>query len=194
MLTAEQLALRCHSIGGSDAAAIVGLSPFKTHDDLLLEKAGLKEPDTDERYPQHKLWGSILEPHIRDHTATELGLFIASLSQQTHPDYPFLTAQVDGIIVKRLSQGGDNGVYEGKCTAHSQKAKWKDGPPPEYYIQVCHNLLVTGLTWAVIAVLIGGNDYRRFEIQRNEEDIALLLAHEIRFWNKVQQLRKEHNP
>lgn len=52
-------------IGGSDIAAIMGISPFKTRWQLLLEKAGLVE-DTFEgnRYTEY---GNVLEPKIRDH-------------------------------------------------------------------------------------------------------------------------------
>lgn len=52
-------------IGGSDIAAIMGLSPFKTRWQLLLEKAGLKESDfTGNRYTEY---GKIIEPQIRAH-------------------------------------------------------------------------------------------------------------------------------
>lgn len=52
-------------IGGSDIPIIMGISPFKTRFDLLLEKAGLKENDfTGNEYTEY---GNILEPKIRDY-------------------------------------------------------------------------------------------------------------------------------
>jgi putative phage-type endonuclease len=174
-------------IGGSDSSVIVGLSPFKDADELVLEKAGLKAPD-DSRFAGHKTWGTLIEPLVMQYTADQLKLEILPTSAPRHPEYPFLSGELDGLI---LGDPRGGGVYEGKCTAHSQKAKWKDGPPPEYRIQLVHYFLVTGLTWGVIAVLIGGNDYRRFEIQRDEEEVQLLLTLELRFWAKVEALRKE---
>lgn len=52
-------------IGGSDIPIIMGISPFKTRFDLLLEKAGLKENDfTGNEYTEY---GNVLEPQIRDY-------------------------------------------------------------------------------------------------------------------------------
>lgn len=50
-------------IGGSDLPAIMGISPFKTRYELLLEKAGLRENDFEgNRYTEY---GKIIEPQIR---------------------------------------------------------------------------------------------------------------------------------
>lgn len=52
-------------IGGSDLGAIMGLSPFKTRWQLLLEKAGLAESDfSGNKYTE---FGNELEPVIRDY-------------------------------------------------------------------------------------------------------------------------------
>ena len=52
-------------IGGSDIPAIMGISPFKTRYELLLEKAGLKEIESaDNRYTEY---GHYIEPFIRDY-------------------------------------------------------------------------------------------------------------------------------
>jgi putative phage-type endonuclease len=50
-------------IGGSDVPAVMGISPFKTRYDLLLEKAGLKEVEfVDNEYVR---FGRMIEPKIR---------------------------------------------------------------------------------------------------------------------------------
>ena len=52
-------------IGGSDIPIIMGISPFKTRFDLLLEKAGLKEDNfVGNEYTEY---GNVLEPKIRDY-------------------------------------------------------------------------------------------------------------------------------
>lgn len=58
-------------IGGSDIPAIMGISPFKTRWQLLLEKAGLAE-DTFEGN-QYTEYGNVLEPQIRDHINASSG-------------------------------------------------------------------------------------------------------------------------
>lgn len=51
-------------VGGSDLPIIMGISPFKTRFDLLLEKAGYKE-DTFEGN-EYTAFGNALEPQIRE--------------------------------------------------------------------------------------------------------------------------------
>lgn len=52
-------------IGGSDIPAIMGISPFKTRYDLLLEKSQLK--DNDFKGNEYTEYGNVLEPYIRDY-------------------------------------------------------------------------------------------------------------------------------
>lgn len=58
-------------VGGSDIPIIMGISPFKTRFDLLLEKAGVKENEfTGNEYTEY---GNIIEPKIRDYINKQLG-------------------------------------------------------------------------------------------------------------------------
>lgn len=58
-------------IGGSDIPVIMGISPFKTRFDLLLEKAGLKENDFEGN--AYTEYGNVLEPKIRDYVNEKYG-------------------------------------------------------------------------------------------------------------------------
>lgn len=58
-------------IGGSDIPIIMGISPFKSRFDLLLEKAGLKENDFEGNV--YTEYGNVLEPKIRDHVNEKYG-------------------------------------------------------------------------------------------------------------------------
>ena len=52
-------------VGGSDVPAIMGLSPFKTRWELVLEKAGLSESEfLGNEYTEY---GNVMEPKIRDY-------------------------------------------------------------------------------------------------------------------------------
>lgn len=53
--------------------------------------------------------------------------------------------------------------------------------------QVLHQLAVTGHAWAEVAVLIGGQDFRIYRIERDEEKIQDLTEREAQFWQMVQQ-------
>ena len=54
----EWLEYRKQGIGGSDAAAIMGLNPWKTAMDVWLEKVGEFSEDTQDN---EKMWGRVLE-------------------------------------------------------------------------------------------------------------------------------------
>lgn len=58
-------------IGGSDIPIIMGISPFKTRFDLLLEKAELKDNDFDGN--EYTEYGNKMEPKIREHINKSLG-------------------------------------------------------------------------------------------------------------------------
>lgn len=58
-------------IGGSDIPIIMGISPFKTRFDLLLEKAELKENNFEGN--EYTEYGNVMEPKIREHINTSLG-------------------------------------------------------------------------------------------------------------------------
>lgn len=74
-------------------------------------------------------------------------------------------------------------------TASAFKAGERDGDniPIEYLIQVQHYIHVTGYSYAFIAVLIGGNDYRWKVIKRDGNLISALIKLEADFWNHVQR-------
>jgi hypothetical protein len=54
-----------------------------------------------------------------------------------------------------------------------------------YQCQVLHQLAVTGHDWADVAVLIGGQDFRIYRVNRDEDKIADLIARETVFWQHV---------
>ena len=63
---------RSKTIGGSDISAILGISPFKSRYQLLLEKSEIKEKDfIGNKYTDY---GIELEPKIREHIAEQYGM------------------------------------------------------------------------------------------------------------------------
>jgi predicted phage-related endonuclease len=63
--------------------------------------------------------------------------------------------------------------------------------PPQYAAQVQHYLHLTGLTRAVLAVLVGGQRLEVREVERDDEAIALMLQLEEDF---VRYLRRDRPP
>jgi predicted phage-related endonuclease len=48
-----------------------------------------------------------------------------------------------------------------------------------------HGLMVTGKQVCVFGVLIGGDDFRIYRVERDEETIQAILEKEVSFWDRV---------
>jgi putative phage-type endonuclease len=182
-LTAEQLKARETGIGGSDAAAALGLSKRKTALELYLEKRG---DIVREEIPEDNeviWWGRALEPIVRQRYAEKTGRVVL-LPEGTlcHPAYGFMLAHVDGII-----QGEKRG-YEGKTAFHpgGWGEEGTDQIPPEYLLQVHHYLTVTEFEVWDVAVLIG-RTFQTYEVAADREMSEMLIAGEADFMRRVRE-------
>lgn len=91
--------LRATGIGGSDAAAILGLSNYGTPYSVAMEKvAGIKEARSEEE--QERLdWGKALEPLIIAAFERKTGMRVQpGAAWVRHAEAPFIFANVDGLI------------------------------------------------------------------------------------------------
>lgn len=180
-LTEEQVAERRNGLGGSDAAAALGLSPYKSALELFMEKREPREASSVELAAFR--WGNILEPVIRQEYATRTHR-VVRLPEGTlrHRQHPFVLAHIDGIT-------DDGRVFEAK-TSRSADGWGKHGTdevPHHYLIQVQHYLAVVGAEVADIAVLIGGNDFRIYEVPADAELQEMIIDGEAEFWAMIQQ-------
>lgn len=179
----EWLEWRRKGIGGSDAAAVVGVNPWRSSMAVYLEKIGeLSEPEDNEGM----YWGRILEDIIADEFSKRTGFKVRRYNAiLQHKDYPFMIANIDRVYIK---DGHINGILECKTTSAYNKEHWKDLKIPDaYYIQVQHYLAVTGYQNAYIACLIGGNHFVYKEIKRDDEIINYLIQIESDFWDRVEK-------
>ena len=78
------------------------------------------------------------------------------------------------------------GVLEIKTAGAYRAEDWESGIPEYYLPQPIHYLAVTGYEFFAVAVLIGGQQYREFFYERDEEDIAYLNEQEAAFWKLVE--------
>jgi putative phage-type endonuclease len=182
---AAWLAARQSGIGSSDAAAIFGLSPWSTPFTLFHEKLGLADlPDAAREAAE---WGTLLEPllaerysRVTNRPVIDPGRFML----ERHREHAHLIASVDRLI-EDPERG--LGILELKTTSRYRKSDWATEPPINYQIQVQHQLAVTGIAWAAMAVLIGGQEFFYTDVERNEPFIETLLEVEHRFWQAIEQ-------
>ena len=183
----EWLEIRRSGIGGSDAAASLGLSSWKSPIELWEEKVlGKTQPKQDS---EPMRWGRLLEPVIRDEFAKRTGYEVSVCrSMLQAPQWPWMQANLDGLIE---IPGRGIGVFEVKTASTFKDSDWGGNDdsqprcPDAYALQVAHYLAVTGLEYAVICVLIGGNKLRWLTVERDVEFINSLVELERRFWQYV---------
>ena len=178
----EWLKNRTTGIGGSDSSVILGINPWKSKLELWTEKVTgtMVEKDTPDLH-----WGKKLEPFIMEEyieiTKREVKAGVYEYENLRSKMYPWMTANLDGVIV---NQERGNGVLEMKTK--SAFIHWDSLIPDYYYSQVQHYLCVTGLTWASFAVLdFGKKELFWCDVERDEEFIKNLVEEESKFWKLV---------
>ena len=178
----EWLMVRRSGIGGSDAAAALGLSPWKSALELWQEKvSGQSQPHKEN---EAMIWGRIMEPVITREFVRRTGLTVIPMrSMLQATNWPWMLADLDGLVED--PQRG-TGVFEVKTASAFKMSEWDDNRCPDaYQLQVQHYLEVTGLSYALIVVLIGGNKLQWITVDRDDELIASLVQLEKRFWQHV---------
>jgi putative phage-type endonuclease len=140
----EWLDMRLGKIGGSDAACILGLNPYKSNVQLWREKVGLDKPE-DISGKDVVQYGIKYEPVLIQSFAIdypELAIKHKDFDIEAHPDRPW---QVGSFDARLTDKNGRHGVWEGK-TSHiqsfAQLDAWKDSVPDNYFCQVLHYMSV----------------------------------------------------
>lgn len=190
-----------HGIGGSDASAVLGLNPYKTNEELWLEKTLQTEPENISGKPYVK-YGHESEPLLRELFALDFPEYQVEYYENNmirNRRYPWAHASLDGELT---DQEGRKGILEIKTTnilQSMQKEKWEDQIPDNYYIQILHYLMVTEYDFVVLKAQLKSewkNDIRiqirHYFIEREgvTEDIELLKREEEKFWQKVQKRQR----
>ena len=171
---------RKNGIGGSDVASIMGLNKYSSPLNVWLVKTGREEsPDLSDN--QAVEWGNRLEDVVADKFAEE------------HPELQVRRRNATMVSIKRpwafanidrwVTDGkGNVGILEVKTVGMRRAADWDNGVPLYYLTQVMHYMSVTGYQYAWVAVLIGGQEFREYYIERDEQDIQAINDAVDTFW------------
>lgn len=189
---------RQRGIGGSEAAAVLGLSKWLSNYDLFLIKTGQKEAEdiSDKDYVRY---GVKAEPLIRELFSLDnpqYEVIYEPYNSYQNTEYPFLLASLDGLL--REKETGRLGLYEGKKADIYGKhtaAEWDGQIPQAYYCQILHYFIVIEeLEFAVLNAQLKTvydgkvvrTELRPYYFERKEclEDMAYLKAAEIKFWTE----------
>ena len=184
---------RTKSIGASEVAAAIGISPFKSRVELWEEKTGRRKPADLSGNPAVQ-FGTRAEEFLR-------GLYLAehpNLEGDYHPfdilyqkEVPYLTCTLDCELIDRTT--GEKGILEIKTAETGKKAqleKWDGKVPDYYYAQILHQQIAAGEEYTFSTLyaklrLLNGNSYlREYDFTRSElaADREWLLKEAERFW------------
>lgn len=166
-------------IGGSDIAAIVGLSPWKGPADVF---ARIIHGEDHKEGVRLRL-GNLAEPEIIKDYCERHSLSPDKIERNVEierADKPFMRGELDGLL------RGNHGI-ECKLVGFRQADRWgEDGSdhiPDEYLCQVAWYTMLADVPFMRIAAWFdGGGDYREFQYDRNSELEAGLVDAAERFW------------
>ena len=182
----EWLDRRRKGIGGSDAAAVIGVSPYSTARDLYYEKLNIVTAgDNEDNWVQKKI-GHLLEDLVAEIFSKKTGFPVYQVKKMFyHPNHPYMLADVDYFVTLPENK---TAILEIKTTNYNAKDNWwldgKESVPVNYEIQGRHYMAVTNIDKVYFCCLYGNTEdeviIRSIERDLNYED--LIIAFEEDFW------------
>jgi len=181
----EWLENRMSGIGGSDAAAAIGASPYKSRFELWAEKRR-EIPAADLSDNEAVAFGHRLEPFIAEEFAHRTGRKVTrwpAYSIARHVEHSFMICTPDA---QQISEHRDDpGLLQIKNTAAWFRSQWEEEPPLHVQVQLQHELAVVGAAWGTLVALVGGNRLIWHDYERNDSFIAQMIEAEAEFWALV---------
>ena len=202
---------RFQHITASESSVILDRCPWKTRQDLFAEKAAMSAPFRD----SNSMWWG------RESERFNMQMFTKITGIRTRPCNAFLKSNIapvlactiDGfakaprkrrdvqdVAVKKgwlpdfmdeIHQRRGLGLIEMKNTEAWFRKHWLPQPPDHYFIQVQHQLFVTGLDWAILVAKVGACDMIAHVIDADKAFHKMLKQDAKSFWKEVKDARRE---
>lgn len=187
--SAEWHQARAMGIGGSEIAAICGVSKWESAYSLWAKKTGRVRDDF--KQSESMYWGSTLEAVIVDEFCKrhpELDVWRdagtwhgKNIWELANPDALFRDEQGYGLIEVKTA------AYFDDWNVPADGVRGIGADIPDYYMtQVQWYLRIFGLKRAIVVVLFGGNRYREFDIVADEFEQDYYFDMAQKFWAKVE--------
>lgn len=190
----EWLEARKNTIGGSDAASVVGLNPWKSNVELWEHLTGKTTPEDISDKPVVR-YGIEAEAPLRELFKLDYPEYFVDYVENNmfiNPEYPFGHYSADGWL---LDKSGRWGLWECKTAtiqSASQRDKWENKVPDNYFCQIIHGFLITEAEFAVLKAQLkndftGVTQTKHYFFERNDylEDIERLKIAERDFYEHV---------
>lgn len=183
----EWLEYRRQGIGGSDASAVLGISPFRTARDLYYDKLGVVTADDQGNWVAIEI-GNLLEDLVARIFEKKTGLKVYKRKCVfQHPYYPWMLADLDYLVTL---PDGTTAILEIKTTNYNARESWfyngKEIVPAHYEAQGRHYMAVMNINRVYYCCLYGNNE-EEVIIRHIDRDAAYeseLIALEDDFWHQ----------
>lgn len=197
------LLARRQGLGGTDVAALFGINPWKTKLGVYLDKVyaadaeptydGDDQAAEDDSPSEAAYWGTVLEEPVAVHFARRVaegqivrptGVWARNEWQIASPDrFIFDGDESPGHPLDVAGLGIPRALYEGKTASAYLEKEWEEGRVPDHYVvQIQWYLHVTGLRFAHVGALIGGQRFVHAEIERDQSLIDGMVQAAATFW------------
>jgi len=168
-------------LGSSDAAAALGMNPWKSSYELFQSKqAGFEVVQEDNPLFER---GHTMEDLMADMLLRKYGRIVTLREAEfSHKEYPWLKCHVDGIMTKWTSvKGSSDKGYEGQGLlemkapgSHRTQQFNKEGIAKDYIIQGQINMYLSGCSWGSFVYL----DYDVWDLKVYDQKLDVRLVEE----------------
>ena len=179
------LAERKSGIGGSDAGAILGVSPWATPVTVWLDKTGRSEPKPE---TEAMRIGTELEDFVARRYEQETGRMVQRFNRMLHDgcllgNYDRLVVPDGAKVASHMGEVRTDTLLECKT---SSAFGWDDGVPPQYVAQVMHYMgLSPSLQHTDVACLfLNIKQFKVFRVERDDEVIAAMRDKLTDWWER----------
>lgn len=192
-------------LGGSDAAGILGLSPWATPLDIYFRKVGYPGDPPPADPMREKIWkrGKRMEPVVIEMLRDEYPIEITKVSTEQEPnryrdeEYPFMAAEIDfeWTVTRQMIEYfpkfkdlplGSTQNGEVKTVHPFGAGEWgeatTDEIPVHYGCQSMHGLGVTKRLACLYALLIGSDNLIPYQIMNDPEIMGPMRKRLANFW------------
>lgn len=195
-LTPAQLEQRKGKIGASNAAAILGMSPYRGPMDEWLRLTGREvEAPRSPALEEAAMWGHRIEGPLCDDYSTRHGVHVRTSGTIVHPTIPWLLATPDRLVyTSPQARGAPRALLQAKNRSWHLRNQWgpsgSDDIPDEVRCQVVVEIAVasafyeTSLPYADVVALVGGNSGREYRVIRDMDTEYNVLGLLQEFWDR----------
>ena len=185
MCKLEYLIGRSIKIEGGDIGAILGIDKYKSIDSVYDEKT--KETESSSKDVEAIYWINTLNEVVSKEFMLRTRKKIRKNNiNSTDEDYEFMASNVNRKII------GENSILDCKVLNKIDSNDiWNREVPEKYLFQAQHDMKVKKADKCYIAILINGEKFVLYEVERDDSLISKIVKLEEEFWNNYIEKKVE---